>query len=638
MHLVIYFCGTGNPGDTFGDHYDYVNRSKVCTVFVKGCDEPEVCNSGLFPNLKAFANRFVGKLFKAEDTKVKLAALKSFSPAEHSQEAVDNKLLESIGVRLDRTTIEGRVAKEEIESITLCGYSRGAVTCFEVARALHRMAPQIPVDIVADQPVPGNSYQGPLTNAGSIADCSDLTNLRNVSVILGSYTGSMANVDLHVKKEIPEDLTPYKNSYLFVGEAPFYEVIDAVKDKVTGDEIESAKYKTNVKPYYVNSQGELQELGYRFGDYTAAVFKELKIDANKERKYSMTPQEFSYLVDTYKAESLHETERVIHRGFFSQILPKLPRKAHRDLIIIPRESHHQDRPNAPTGEEHMHMQMAKYLDAKTGPDPREPSKKVKLGLVKEGAVERKTAVAKATYSKYESEEPTLFPVASKMQGFFGLGNQAYRYIDKLHPKGHVRKGMQWNDKKETLLDWWQSHENTSRSTQLTKELVKSLKTIDLNNKDELIKLFKQTDRWLMLKENSSTSRYYQVECLRGHIKHYLEENHGVLQQQIAHWNREELKHTDYFLKHWTEGSKAASWFKTKETEVLDQAFLTHSSLEPSEKNDRALLKAMDTWLTAKEGSSSSRYDLVLEMYEHLSGVIQNNYGIDLDQEAQISLR
>lgn len=75
------------------------------------------------------------------------------------------------------------------DKIVLCGYSRGAVTCFEVAKQLQQLAPDVPIEIIADQPVPGNMTQLKGTNAASIKDCSKLTNITKATIILGAYTG-----------------------------------------------------------------------------------------------------------------------------------------------------------------------------------------------------------------------------------------------------------------------------------------------------------------------------------------------------------------------------------------------------------------------------------------------------------------
>lgn len=568
MHLVVYFCGTGNPGDNFESQAQYLHGNKdLRTVFVQGCEQPEVCNSELFPDLDAFAKRFTPKLFG------KNGQLKT----------IDATDLASVGIRADRTTLLPGDENEKIESITLCGYSRGAVTCFEVAKQLNKIAPNIPVDIVADQPVPGNLYQAPGTNASSVADCSDLKNLRNVSVILGSYTGALANVDLHVKLAMPDNLDKYKTSYLLVGD----------------------------NLYYINEESKVSPIAFHSGYNKDNVLKHFKIDAAVEGKHSIPS---TYLTEHFAPEAQRETTNPIHRGFFSQILPKLPRSTHRDLIVIPRESHHQDRANAPGGVEHMHMQIAKYLNKK--------------GLVSQEDAKAAVDVARNTYSRISHIPPNPFPQVSQMQSFFGLPKEeAYRYVDKLSPIANLRKGMMFKPD-ESLMDWWKRHDkNTSYfSTQLTKDLVKTIQSTAKDDVEQLKTLLQHADKWLVLKENSNTSRFDQVECLRNNIHHQLITTHGVSKQELAQLNRDCLEQTNYFLKHWTVASSAASWFKTNQTRTLDKAFAEHAKTHPhSEEADRTLMNAMDDWLKDKKDSNSSRYDLVVSMREHLEKIVENTY-------------
>lgn len=139
------------------------------------------------------------------------------------------------------------------------------------------MNPKVPVDIVANQPVPGNTYQGPLTNARSIADCSDLTNLRNVSVILGAYTGELAHVNLQTKKQLPKSLNAYKNTYLLVGD-PLY----TVKETVNDSDQKVREFSSKAVLYYVNAQGEATKVPYR--DHTVGSrLHSLDIHPTKEK-------------------------------------------------------------------------------------------------------------------------------------------------------------------------------------------------------------------------------------------------------------------------------------------------------------------------------------------------------------------
>jgi hypothetical protein len=512
MHLVIYFCGTGNPGSSFYEHSTYLEQPNIKTIFVEGCDKPEVCGSGFFPDLKAFARRFTNKVFEKE---------------EGDELVVNPYELETVGVNQDYTSKNLSQIDEDdpIESITLCGYSRGAVTCFEVAKELNKIAPYIPVDIVADQPVPGNCYQGPGTNAASVADCSNLRNLRNVSVILGAYTGTM--------------------------------------------------YKDN-------------------------------------------------------AQNEEDMTNPIHRGFFSQIVPKLPHTANRDLIVIPRESHHQTLANSPDGSEHMHMQVARYLNQQD------------KQLVSDEAVKENTNRARGTYNQHENQgyqNPTLFPQQTKLQSFFGLSKKdAYLHIDKLHPKAGMRVGYDLGPE-EKMIDWWTKHDkNTSRfSTKLTKALVQSIEKTDASDEMSLKKLFAEADKWLLLKADTSSSRYYQVEALRNNIYDRLTGNMAMDKSELATVNRSNLHDTNYFLNHWTVVSKAASYFKTKATLELDKAFSEHAQAKPSQENDQKLMTALDQWIENKKDSSSKRYDDVIKIKEQLTEVINNCYENKIEAEQQLKL-
>jgi len=610
MHLVIYFCGTGNPGADFIQGYDYANQPGIKTIFVQGCDTPQVCNSTLFPNLKEFAGRFTNKAFVADGKELHLTRNLVGHVGIASEIEVGKEMWNT------PTNISNDDAEEEIESFTLCGYSRGAVTCFEEAKELFKIAPHIPVDIVADQPVPGNCYQGPGTNAASVADCSHLTNLRNVTVIAGAYTGRKSGGELYIKSSMPgpEELMNYKNRYIYI----------------KGNPGASAP-----QLFHVNDEGKAQPL--ELSDIAKWVFKERFINPDTEGKYFIPKDYFRHLIKDFNLLEHPDSNKfedcdIIHRGFFSQIIPKLPRTAHRDLIIIPRESHHQDRTNSPDGEHHLNMQVAKYLH--------EGTKNQKgVSVISEAEVKRKTEQAAATYSTTEGYEPAPFPPVSQMQSFFGFKkDEVYNYLDKLHPAAHLRKGMQWEPQNEKLMDWWiRQEKKVSRfSTQLTKDLVKTIETTDQNDSGSLKKLFAQADQWLILKEDSSSSRYYQVESLRNNIYHQLIKQNPKSKAELAQINRDNLKATDYFLNHWTKASAAASWFKTDTTRALDLAVEKHAKGEPSKMADFELIQALDAWIDTKKNSNSKRFDIVVQMREHLQEVFENTYSVKLDDEYKLA--
>ncbi len=178
MHLIIYFGDSAAERPTLD-----INGALFCDVpnvqliAVAGSIHPDVCNSILSPDLRSYAKRFAKNVFiPREVNRLRLT----------ETPIVDLKIGASF---VQKDNAQGQTDSDEITGITLCGSSRGAVTCFEVARELKKIAPIIPVDVIAAEPVPGNCYQYPGSNAARVTDCSDLTNLQHVSIILGANTG-----------------------------------------------------------------------------------------------------------------------------------------------------------------------------------------------------------------------------------------------------------------------------------------------------------------------------------------------------------------------------------------------------------------------------------------------------------------
>lgn len=113
----------------------------------------------------------------------------------HKFGSAEPRLVASIQSIIRLTQLRA-VADKPISEITLCGYSRGAVTTFEVAKVLQEQqlracSPLVPVNIVAQEPVPGNISQLPGTNAFSVGDCSWLKNVVHFTGIFATYTGEV---------------------------------------------------------------------------------------------------------------------------------------------------------------------------------------------------------------------------------------------------------------------------------------------------------------------------------------------------------------------------------------------------------------------------------------------------------------
>ncbi|CDZ76307.1 hypothetical protein BN59_00574 [Legionella massiliensis] len=501
MHLVINFCGTGDNGSGFLDGYDYVHSEQVKTLFVEGCDKEEVCDAAIFPDLKNFAQRFAQGVFSAEGENLRLTT--------HD--------LHNLAMGISRANVNAGDVAKSITGITLCGYSRGAVTCFEVAKVLKEIAPSIPIDIVADQPVPGNIFQVPGANANSIADCSKLDNLENVSVILGAYTGQLYMDDSNIPTRIATQLG-----------------------------------------------------------------------------------------------------RFVHRAAFSQVVPKLSNKTNRDLIVIPRESHHQLLANMPVGAEHLHMQIAKYLSLK--------------GLVSTEALDRKTREAGRTYTRDYGKSVYPYPQVNKLQSFFGLSKkEAYQHLDKLHPSALLKKGMEWDFRAENLAEWWERQERNSPiiASGFTQHLAVIIRQTDIYDANSLMTLYRTANNWLAYKPDSKRS--YQVEALREHVFGCLLD-HKYSASDLHRITLDQFHEDSYFLKQWNRIMNS-SFVKTEATKILGDAFVKHDQRELSHSE---LLGKINDWIEGKKASHSSRFQEIVKLRDQLQDMI-SDASLDLDQPLSLNL-
>lgn len=195
MYIVIHFGGTGQKGLEKGDKGDieeffkvsierFFENKNINFINVSGCQDEQVCNDTVFPNLQEYARKFCNVFFEKNNDGLYCSA----------RTAEDLNIL-NLGIRVDEIEYKDKtIAKsiihnldDSIEGIILTGHSRGAVTAFEVARKLKELAPSTDVYCVADQPVPGNYYVGPGTNAYRNIDLRDLDNIKEMSLIYGVY-------------------------------------------------------------------------------------------------------------------------------------------------------------------------------------------------------------------------------------------------------------------------------------------------------------------------------------------------------------------------------------------------------------------------------------------------------------------
>lgn len=590
MHLIIYFSGTEIVGEyDEGKMAEFKDVEGVSTISVRGCAHEEVCKSSLFPDLEKFAGRFVGSVFKTDEIGNKLRL-------------TDTPLGDlKVGIRANGTNVEKQQLLSSLDKprllsdldepypldvtrITLVGTSRGGVTCFNIARELQKIAPNIPVDIVANQPVPGNISPAPGSIAATVEDCTDLKNVKNASIILGTYTE-----DRYTKENIQAGIA----RKIVINT---YNRILGVKDNRIKDEA-----------YYLvmgagQAPGILDDL--KNDGLTESVIKKMKTLEEMAEK-SGVEKSFKSLRYSIEWDIASLTAGIFNFGlkaFFSQIVPKLPKETDQKITVIPEIGHD-------GGFNQLQLGVAKSLH--------------KCGLVNEKFVESKENVVIDEYSRSNN----VFPINNAIQKVFGMNQEMLsQHFDELHPKPNRRRGYEFEEN-QSLMDWWKIQDKKAShfSTPITKALVNIIAKTNPDDKASLGRLYAACEKWLITKSDGISSRYGQVTALRNEIYDRLLNQHAVPKKALIDL-KEEIHHKHQFLqKEWSSRSSYTSFFKSTMTKDLDKAFKDHAKETQSESNDRKLLKAMDDWLGAKDKSVSKRYDLVLEMRNKLEESINTRY-------------
>jgi hypothetical protein len=656
MKVVIYFCGTDENGQSFTEDTNYITESGAKILLVQGCAHEKVCDSGISPDLNAFAKRFVANAFIMD--------------GEHLKLNQDDKTLEEVGTAFYPKPAKEVLELDKIDHITLCGYSRGAVTCFEVAKQLKKLNPNLKLDIIANQPVPGNSYELPGTNAASISDCRDLTNLDKATIILGAYTAASQEYKINCQPHLSEndDLSAYKTSYVLVNQphCELYLMADHQESEnpkqSTNTEMYLYKKKNHTYSYfkngqeftlelkektvkrlslnfisddtnlipckdvttrnyflaqmpaksgklvYVNSVGNTEQLTKEINAYSLSLkFSAMQMNPNEVGEYTVSSSShFDGILQDSLRDNTDSIKNFFHRAFFSQIVPKLPEPP--ELIVIPREHHNEWGPNSNYGFEHLHLKIAESLQ------------------LDKGIIATKQENIRDTYKKYESMGPALFPQKTELQETFGLSkDEMYKYLDPYHPKPFLRRGYTLFAE-ESLINWWNRYEKNASyfSSDETRELVKTIKETKFDDIDQLQQLLAHCDKWLFIKANSSSSRYYNVLALRNNLYHAIIDHCDVKNEKSAELVQlcENIHSKIGLINRWKEGSAAASFFQSKATDELDLAFKNYAISKPSFENDSKLNDALQTWLDQKTNGTSKRYDLVVSLKLELENCIQ----------------
>lgn len=256
--VIFFFAGTGDDGRGYA-----VLKEKQCSfqdevirIYIKGCQEERVGNGFLFPDLQIAANNireaFTGKKLNF------------------------NILRSKFGRGL--YAIRGKNVQSEVEvaDITLEGFSRGAVTTFATAKKLDDL--NIPIHIIANQPVPGESGIA----KGLYSQYCDLThclNIKSAHTFLASY-------------DLEQGLV---SNYFFRQMIAKFPLSANAKEILLPHRGHLDWFKSSPIPYYINKL--MAENGLTYSKNDEASIKKWYLE-HKESYF--TPQEFMQTI--YGAE------------------------------------------------------------------------------------------------------------------------------------------------------------------------------------------------------------------------------------------------------------------------------------------------------------------------------------------------
>jgi|GEM_PF-6243681 len=176
--VIFFFGGTGDDGIHYASLKEKIPfKDDVIRIYIKGCQEKTVGNGILYPDLNIAANNIRSAFNTRADGTVSLNL---------------TTLKTNFGDGLYNIYPSQDSEDQQIDSIALEGFSRGAVTTFATAKKLDDLG--IPIDIIANQPVPGeaSSTSKLVLKHNDLSHCE---NIRSATTILGNY--NLENGVLH---------------------------------------------------------------------------------------------------------------------------------------------------------------------------------------------------------------------------------------------------------------------------------------------------------------------------------------------------------------------------------------------------------------------------------------------------------
>lgn len=177
--VLFVFAGTGFSAESMhqfieGEHF----KEDIIRVYFNGCQDESIGGNWKVKGYISPDLDVVGGKIRQAFSKVEGATHLSLSSLQRQFGA--SIIIEPKGERSE---------SEEIDDITLYGYSRGAVSTFSTARALDDL--DSPMSILAEDPVPGDTRASSKKEDSLYSKNFDLTDCKNIvraEVLLGTYS------------------------------------------------------------------------------------------------------------------------------------------------------------------------------------------------------------------------------------------------------------------------------------------------------------------------------------------------------------------------------------------------------------------------------------------------------------------
>ncbi|WP_028387566.1 hypothetical protein [Legionella fairfieldensis] len=174
--IIFYFAGTRQSVENYKEGMEGIGyKDDVIRVYLRGCEHKNIGGNSAYPDLKIVANK-IRSAFDAKSKTINLEKLES----ELGDAMTWN--YNSIYGKPEISSID-----PHITHIGLAGYSRGGVSTFASALALDDL--DIPIDIIADQPIPGqlNQYYSFKSLYSQYNDLTQCRNVESATILLCSY-------------------------------------------------------------------------------------------------------------------------------------------------------------------------------------------------------------------------------------------------------------------------------------------------------------------------------------------------------------------------------------------------------------------------------------------------------------------